>query len=81
MKVVNMKAPGNNKRHPQVILPHEQVKIGKWMPTEGLTKDKLYEIYAYYSFMVDMHISQIRPDNLDEVSYVPAHFNQIDHAW
>jgi len=81
LKVVNMKAPGNNKRHPQVILPHECVNISNFMPTEGLTKEKLFEIYAYYSFMVDMHISQIRPDNLDEVSYVPAHFNSSAHAW
>lgn len=51
------------------------------MQTEGLSKEKLFEIYAYYSFMVDMHISQIRPENLDEVSYIPAHYHQTEHFY
>jgi len=38
----------------------------------------LTEIYAYYSHMIDLHISQVRPQNLNEVSYIPPHFNQIE---
>lgn len=41
-----------------------------------MTKDKLFEIYGYYAFLVDMHIAQVRPENLEEKSYVPARFNQ-----
>lgn len=28
--------------------------------------------------MIDLHISQIRPQNLNEISYIPPHFNQIE---
>lgn len=34
------------------------------------------ELYGYYSFLVDLHIAQIRPENLDEKSYIPARFSQ-----
>ena len=46
------------------------------METKDLTEDKLFEIYAYYSLMVDMHIAQIRPGTIDEKSYIPPHMNQ-----
>ena len=36
------------------------------------------EIYGHYSFLIDMHIAQIRPENLDEKSYIPARYNQSD---
>lgn len=36
------------------------------------------EIYGHYSYLIDMHIAQIRPENLDEKSYVPEKFNQSD---
>jgi len=77
LKVYNFKAPGNKYRHPNVILPHENVNIQKWIDTKSLTKDKLYEIYAYYTLLVDMHIAQIRPGILDDVSYIPPQFNQV----
>jgi hypothetical protein len=60
------------------VLPHEHVHVEHWLDTNGLTEDKLTEIYAYYNHMIDLHISQIRPQNLNEVSYIPAHFNQIE---
>ena len=78
LKIYNTKAPGNHHRHPSVILPHEHVHIQHWMDTENLNQDKLTEIYAYYSHMIDLHISQVRPQNLNEVSYIPPHFNQIE---
>ncbi len=34
------------------------------------------EIQAYYSYLVDLHISQIRP-KLKNQSYIPHHFNQF----
>lgn len=61
LKIFNTKAPGNAHRHPSVILPHENVHVQKWFNTKDLTEDKLYEIYAYYSHLIDLHISQIRP--------------------
>ena len=57
LKVYNTKAPGNHHRHPSVILPHEHVHIQHWFDTDSLTQDKLTEIYAYYSHMIDLHIS------------------------
>ena len=32
------------------------------------------EIYGHYHYLIDMHIAQIRPDNLDEKSYIPAKY-------
>ena len=78
LKVYNKKAPGNHHRHPSVILPHEHVHVQHWIETDSLTPEKLNEIYAYYSHMIDLHISQVRPQNLNEVSYIPPHFNQIE---
>jgi len=75
LKIVNKKAPGNAHRHPSVILPHENVHIQRWFNTKDLNDDKLTEIYAYYSHLIDLHISQIRPQNLNELSYIPPQFN------
>ena len=77
LKVYNFNAPGNKHRRPDVILPHECVNIQNWIDTDSLTEDKLYEIYAYYTLMVDMHIAKIRPGILDELSYIPPQFNQV----
>ena len=75
LKIYNIKAPGNKYRHPSVALPHENVHIQHYIDTSTLDDDKLFEIYAYYSYLVDLHIGQIRPQNLDDLSYVPPHFN------
>jgi hypothetical protein len=61
LKIFNVKAPGNHHRHPSVVLPHEHVHITHWFDTEGLNEEKMTEIYAYYSHMIDLHISQVRP--------------------
>lgn len=77
LAVYNFEAPGNKYRHPNVILPHEHCDIQHYVDTKDLTDDKLFEIYAYYSLLVDMHIAQIRPGNIIEKSYVPPHMNQV----
>jgi len=64
IRVYNMRAPGNNRRHASVMLPHEHIHVQHYMNTEGLDQEKLYEVYAYYSHLIDLHISQIRPENL-----------------
>lgn len=75
--VYNFEAPGNKHRHPNVILPHEHCDIQHYIDTKDLTRDKLFEIYAYYSLMIDMHIAQIRPGIITETAYVPPHMNQF----
>jgi len=75
LRVYNLNAPGNHYRHPNVILPHEHVHIQHYVDVNGLDKDKLFEIYGYYSLLIDMHIAQIRPGIVEEKSYVPAHMN------
>lgn len=61
LKIFNTRAPGNAHRHPSVILPHENVHVQRWFNTKDLTQDKLFEFYGYYSHLIDLHISQIRP--------------------
>lgn len=78
LQVVDPKAPGNKHRHLSVILPHEHIHIQHLMDTSGLTKDKLYEIYAWHQIMIDMHIAKIRPDNLEDLTYVPKHLQHQD---
>jgi len=58
------------------------VHVDHYIDIDGKDKDQLMELYGYYSFLVDLHIAQIRPDNLEGKSYVPARFNQenVEHA-
>lgn len=80
LQVHDITAPGNKFRKPSVILPHEHIAQTGYMDPAGLTEDKEFELFGYYSYMVDLHIAQIRPDNLDEVSYVPKRFNQVEYT-
>ena len=57
LKVYDFEAPGNKFRNPNVILPHEHCDIQNYLETKDLTDDKLFEIYAYYSLLIDMHIA------------------------
>lgn len=57
LKVHNIRAPGNKYRKPQYILPHEHVDIQNYVDTAGLKGDKLFELYGYYSYLVDLHIA------------------------
>jgi hypothetical protein len=56
-------------------LPHEHVDVSHPIDVDGDNKNQLLEIYGYYSFLIDMHIAQIRPENLNDKSYIPARFN------
>ena len=40
----------------------------------------MMEIYGHYAYMIDMHIAQIRPENLNEKSYIPSNLNQVAHG-
>jgi hypothetical protein len=76
MRLFNMNAPGNKYRKPSAIAPHEHVDPNNYIDVDGQDSEQMLEIYGWYSLMIDMHIAQIRPDNLDSVSYVPKRFNQ-----
>lgn len=69
-------APGNRFKHESVVLPHEHVHPQHYFDIAALTPEKEQEIYGLYSYLVDLHISQIRP-NLREHSYIPPQFNQL----
>lgn len=58
-------------------MPHEHINVQNYIDVDGLTEEKLFEIYGYYSFLVDLHIASIRPESLDEKSYIPKRFTQI----
>ena len=77
LRIFDINAPGNIHREPNVILPHEHTDVQNFMETKTLTEDKLFEVYAYYSLMIDMHIAQVRPGMVEEQSYVPPHMNQL----
>lgn len=81
LAVYNFDAPGNKYRHPNVILPHEHCDIQHYIDTKDLTKDKLFEIYGYYSLLIDMHIAQVRPGIIQEKSYIPPHMNQASKEY
>lgn len=52
-----MKAPGNKHRRPNCILPHEHIPLENHLSVEELTEEKLMDVYAYYSYMIDLHIA------------------------
>lgn len=70
-----MSAPGNKFRKPQVILPHEHVSPNHYIDVDGNDKDQMIEIYGHYNYLIDMHIAQVRPENLNQKSYIPAKYN------
>jgi hypothetical protein len=80
LAVHNIEAPGNKFRQPLTILPHEGITTSNYIDTSGLTKDKEFELYGYFSYLVDLHIAQVRPENLDAKSYIPRRFNQTVHT-
>lgn len=76
----NFEAPGNIHRKPTTILPHEHIKQTGYLDTTGMTEEKEWELFGYYSFLVDLHIAQVRPQNLDAVQYIPRRFNQVNQT-
>jgi len=79
MKVYNMEAPGNKFRKPAVILAHEHISPSHYIDVDGNDADQMMEIYGHYAYLIDMHIAQVRPENLNEKSYIPAKYNQVAH--
>lgn len=75
MQIANMNAPGNKYRKPSVILPHEHTSANHYIDVDGQDKDQIMEIYGHYAYLIDMHIAQVRPENLDQKSYIPAKYN------
>ena len=57
LAVRNINAPGNKHRKPNCILPHEHVPLENHLSVNELTEDKLMDVYAYYSYMIDLHIA------------------------
>ena len=80
LQIRDMTAPGNKYRKPSCILPHEHVSPNHYIDVDGNDPDQMMEIYGHYAYMIDMHIAQIRPENLDEKSYIPSKYNQIAHG-
>ena len=78
LKIFNVRAHGIIMRNPHVILPHEHVHIQHYLDAEYLRGENLTKVYAYYNYLIDLHISQIRPKNLNEYSYIPPWFNQLE---
>lgn len=74
-----MKAPGNKYRKPKVILGHEHISPSHYIDVDGNDADQMMEIYGHYAYLIDMHIAQVRPENLNEKSYIPAKYNQVAH--
>ena len=56
LRILNKKSPGNPYFIPSVALPHESVDIQNYLDP-NLTEDELFEIYGYYTHLVDLHIS------------------------
>jgi len=77
LQVKDMTAPGNKHRKPSVVLPHEHVSISHYIDIDGNDKDQLMELYGHYAYLIDLHIAQIRPENLQEKSYVPSKYAQV----
>lgn len=63
LHIFDDKAPGNRFHQPSIAIPHEGVHIQRYIDTSTLTPEKMTEIYAYYQFLIDLHIAQVRPDN------------------
>ena len=72
-EIFDPKSPGYRHHEPSVGAPHEGVDIQNYWETATLTDEKVQELHGYYSYLVDLHISQVRP-NLTEVTYIPDHF-------
>ena len=43
---------------------HEHINVSNYIDIDGKDENQLMEIYGHYSYLIDMHIAQIRPENL-----------------
>jgi len=58
-----------------LALPHEHIHPQHYFDVDSLTKEKEWEIYGLYSYLVDLHISQIRP-NVSTKNYINKNLNR-----
>lgn len=77
LRISDMSAPGNKHKKPQYILPHEHIHTDHYIDLDGKDQAQLMELYGHYAYMIDLHIAQIRPENLEEKSYVPSKYAQV----
>lgn len=78
LKIFDEHAPGNIHKHISIVVPHEHVHPQHQIDAQSMTQEDIQQLYALYTYYVDLHISQIR-HNIDEVSYIPPQFNQMAH--
>ena len=57
LRIYRKKAPGVVYHKPSVALEHEHVHIQHYIDTSKLKGDYLFEVYAYYNFLIDLHIA------------------------
>ena len=75
-KVYDVKAPGNIFKKISVALPHEHIHPQHQINTKTLTDNDVQEMYGLYTYLIDLHISQVRRDVKDK-NYIPPQFNQL----
>lgn len=75
-KVYDVKAPGNIYKKISVALPHEHIHPQHQINTKTLTDSDVQEMYGLYTYLIDLHISQVRRDVKDK-NYIPPQFNQL----
>lgn len=63
------KAPGNKFKFVSRILPHDTLDPQNYLDVANLTPEIEDEILTYFTFLVDLHIGQIRPSHILEKSY------------
>lgn len=75
-KMHDINAPGNKHRKVSYICPHEHVHPQHQIDAKSLTEDDIEELYALYTYLIDLHISQVRRE-VKDLNYIPPQFNQI----
>lgn len=75
-QIYDIRAPGNVHRKISYIAPHEHIHPQHHIDVENLTEDDITTLYAYYTYYIDFHISQVRRE-VTEKSYIPPQFSQI----
>ena len=75
-KVYDIHAPGNIFKKQSIALPHEHIHPQHHIDAKSLTESDLQEMYGLYTYLIDLHISQVRRDVKDK-NYIPPQFNQL----
>ena len=80
MRVHDAKAPGIDKNKPSYVLPHSHVHPQHYIDVDSLTEEKLWDIYALYSHLIELHITQVRP-SLENKIYIPKQFSHYSREY